>query len=212
MRAIEVKAYKFAELSESAKERAREWYREGNLDYDWWDSIYETAAAAADLLGIELRQKPVKLMNGETRHDPAIYFSGFASQGDGACFEGEYRYKPGSVKGIKAEFPRDKELHQIAENLRDVQRRNFYRLTASVRHTGRYCHAMSTTIDVENSIDRYRDVSSDDVDSVQEYLRDFMHWIYKRLETEHDFLQSDESVDEMMAANEYEFDEEGNHI
>ena len=35
--------YQFNELSDRAKERAREWYREGALDYDWWENVYEDA-------------------------------------------------------------------------------------------------------------------------------------------------------------------------
>lgn len=36
--------YQFDELDNKAKERAREWYRAGALDYDWWESVYEDAA------------------------------------------------------------------------------------------------------------------------------------------------------------------------
>lgn len=36
--------YQFDELSESAKECARDWYREGALDYEWWDFVYDDAA------------------------------------------------------------------------------------------------------------------------------------------------------------------------
>ena len=36
--------YQFDELDETAKERAREWYRAGALDYEWWESVYEDAA------------------------------------------------------------------------------------------------------------------------------------------------------------------------
>lgn len=35
--------YEFDELSEKAKERARDWWREGGLDYEWRDCIYEDA-------------------------------------------------------------------------------------------------------------------------------------------------------------------------
>lgn len=35
--------YTFDELSEQAKEKARTWWREGALDYDWWEFIYEDA-------------------------------------------------------------------------------------------------------------------------------------------------------------------------
>ncbi len=39
-----VTSYKFSELSDAAKEQAREWFRRGALDYQWWDSIYSDAA------------------------------------------------------------------------------------------------------------------------------------------------------------------------
>lgn len=35
--------YKFEELTDKAKEKARDWYREGEPRYDWWDSIYDDA-------------------------------------------------------------------------------------------------------------------------------------------------------------------------
>lgn len=36
--------YQFDELSERAKDKAREWYRSGALEYAWWDSLYDDAA------------------------------------------------------------------------------------------------------------------------------------------------------------------------
>jgi hypothetical protein len=44
MRKIEVRLYVYDELNEAAQERAREWYREAALDYDWWDGVEEDAA------------------------------------------------------------------------------------------------------------------------------------------------------------------------
>jgi len=43
MRTIETIVYKFDELSDAAKERARDWYREFALDYEWWEFTYEDA-------------------------------------------------------------------------------------------------------------------------------------------------------------------------
>lgn len=40
---VTTKIYKFDELSENAKEKAREWFRQGALDYEWWDCIYDDA-------------------------------------------------------------------------------------------------------------------------------------------------------------------------
>jgi hypothetical protein len=43
MRTETVNIYKFNELSDKAKDSARDWWREGALDYGWWESIYEDA-------------------------------------------------------------------------------------------------------------------------------------------------------------------------
>lgn len=211
MRTIEKTVFSFAELSDSAKEKARAWWRDAEAqsgDNFFAESVIEDAATIADLMGINLRQRPVKLMDGGTRYEPAVYWSGFSSQGDGACFEGSYTYRKGSVAAVKAHAPCDARLAAIAETLADAQRRNFYRLEASVKHTGRYSHEMSTEIDVFDREDNYRDIG-DAGETVTEALRDFMRWIYRQLEAEYNYTMSDESVDESITANEYEFDGEG---
>lgn len=181
----------------------------GFADYFWWDSVYENVEVAASILGIELKQKPVKLMNGETRYDPAIYFTGFASQGDGACFEGNYSYAKGAVKAIKAEFPTDETLHRIATDLQTVQAKEFYLLEAKVTHNDHYYHYNSVDIEVYRSDDQYRDLVDGSEDGITEALRNFCKWIYKSLEAEYDYLTTDEAVRESILANEYEFTEDG---
>ena len=39
-----VSSYKFNELDDKAKERARDWYREGALDHEWYYFTYDDAA------------------------------------------------------------------------------------------------------------------------------------------------------------------------
>jgi len=210
MRAITSTVYKFDELSEAAKEKAREWYREGDLGYEWWDTFYDDFARIADILGIDLRQRPVKLMNGKTRYDPCIWWSGFASQGDGAMWEGDYRYAKGSCKKIREYAPNDNDLHEIADGLYQIQKRYFYRVTAMSKHRGYYYHEYCMDIDVfctnENGYEIDNFVHDEEV---KDLLRDFARWIYRQLESEYDYLMSDEAVDECIRANEYEFDEDG---
>lgn len=45
-RTIRIKLYKFNELSEHAKKKAIEWFEKvgGNIDNEWWDTMYEDAA------------------------------------------------------------------------------------------------------------------------------------------------------------------------
>lgn len=209
---IETTAYKFDELDDSAKEKARDGYRQFVFsDNNDWDFIYEDADRMAKLMGIEISTSPVKLMNGKFREKLDIYFSGFCSQGDGACFEGHYAYQKGAVKAITAECGgSDKTLIEIATGLQRVQRRNFYRLGATVTHRDRYYHAYSADIETYRSDDV--DVSSDDHDDVVQLLREFMDWIYSQLEAAYEYQISDEAVDESIIANEYDFEENGARI
>lgn len=208
MRTIESTVYTFDELDDSAKERARDWWRELEaLDFDA-ECVIEDAQRMAEILGIEFDTRPVKLMGGGVRRDPCVYWSGFSSQGDGACFEGRYRYAKGAAKAIRKEAPQDTRLHAIADDLQAVQRKAFYRLEARVRHTGRYYHEHSTSIDVEAGEDSYRDIG-DKGEAIAEALREFMRWIYRHLEQEYTYIMSDENVDESIRTNGYEFDENG---
>ncbi len=43
MEVIQIEVFEFDELSDAAKDKARAWYAEFALDYEWWDSVYEDA-------------------------------------------------------------------------------------------------------------------------------------------------------------------------
>lgn len=75
-------------LSRERRSKLLEEYRNVNVEYDWWDSLFEDFVEQLAEIGITVDTHEVKLMNGKTRQDPSIYFSGFWCQGDGAYFEG----------------------------------------------------------------------------------------------------------------------------
>ena len=113
------------------------------------------------------------------------------------------------AKAIKAYAPQDHDLHVIAKNLQELQRRNFYRLSASVKHQGHYYHEMCTQINVENE-NSYEHYPSEEVENdLSELLRDYMQWIYLRLQSEFDYLTSEEAIKESLIANECQFNEDG---
>jgi hypothetical protein len=55
MRTETIEVYHFAELSDNAKEKAREWYRV-NADFSWSDESKESINAFCDHFGIRLTQ------------------------------------------------------------------------------------------------------------------------------------------------------------
>ena len=54
MEIVEVSVYKFEELSDSAKDTARAWFREGN-DYPWWDDSLGSIKAFCKEFGVEIK-------------------------------------------------------------------------------------------------------------------------------------------------------------
>ncbi|RWJ31987.1 antitoxin of toxin-antitoxin stability system [Mesorhizobium sp.] len=202
---IETTVYRLDELSEAAKEKARAWYREGAFDHDWFEFVYDDFERICEILGVELKTRAVRLMGGGTRQKPCIRFSGFWSQGDGACFEGHYRYAPGVVARIRDYAPMDAELHRIAAALQAVQRRNFFQLRATIVHRDRYYHEYCMAISVERDSPSYQEMTVDAEEAVTEALRDLARWLYRQLEREYEYLTSDVVVDEAIIANEYTF-------
>lgn len=196
--------YGIDELDPRAREHARDWYRRYALDDDWYGFLFEDFVSICAILGVSLKWKAVRLHGGGTLSEAVILFSGFSSQGDGACFEGDYRYATGSRRRIREHAPQDDGLHAIADRLFDVQRRNFYRLDASVRHAGRYYHEYAMSIAVSQA-NRAGDVRLDDEERVIEALRDLARWLYRQLEAEYDYQMADAQVDEALRSQAFTF-------
>ena len=206
MRTIETKAYKFDELNEEGKEKAREWWRDcENQDSSFSEFVCEDAATIAALFGLDINTRRVTLMGGGHRHDPNIYYSGFSPQGDGACFEGRYEYKKGALKAVKEHAPQDTELHSIVLALQQAQAKNFYQVVCRTAHRGHYYHSGCMHVTCERA-DDCNVVGEDDFIQA---LREFADWIYSRLEAEYDWVTADEQVDESIRTNGYEFTKGG---
>lgn len=163
MKIIETKVYTFEELSPEAKEKAREWYREGN-DYPYLEE--EMNYKAGELL------KKAGIKNA----DYSVLYSLSYSQGDGAMIKLTADWKAWRVV---------------------------------VKNSGHYSHERSTTIELTSlRTGEYAPVKT---------VEDFEENVYIPLCIELrdygydciDYEDSDESVDEMLIANDFEFTSEG---
>jgi len=200
----------FDELSDSAKETARGWMRNCEIEDFGQDteSLYYSALAAAKILGIDFDDKG-------KRSEPDIRWSGFSSQGDGASFVGSYSHSPNSPARIRSEFPTDTALHAIADGLMTLQ--IGYRLAtghffhADIRQSGNYCHERTMSL-ADVTDDQTGEGVEGDWQEVEtrliDLMRDFARWIYKSLEQEYDYRLSDENIDERIGDGEYQFDAE----
>lgn len=212
MRTIETTVYKYEELSDEAKEKARDWWRQcenESGDTSFAEFVIEGANQVAILMGIDLCQTRVNLMGGGYRYKPTIYYSGFYSQGNGACYVGEYRFSENTHAKVVNYAPNDTDLHAIAATLDEVQARYGNSVYASTKHYGHYYHSGCMQVEVDSDHYDYDyekiELTEDDEEKVIQALRKFADWIYSQLENEYEYMMSDEQVSEAIICNEYEF-------
>lgn len=206
MRTIETKVYTYAELSDKAKARARDWWREASAgDTFHLDNVIEDAAECLKAMGFEL-PKPKGRNSGQ-----AIYWSLGYCQGDGAAFDAVWRARDMNVAPLladrPAEFTRDGtretcetnvKLHALVARL--VALRDLGADWANITASSRGMHIDVTEFDGDS--DRVRT-------EFRDLCRDLAHWIYWRLRDENDYQSADEQVAENIEANEYEFTADG---
>lgn len=206
-RIIEKTVYQFDELTDKAKEKARQWYRETGDGY-YLDSVISDFAQIAEIIGIELSTRSVQLMNGKTRQEPEVYYSVAYCQGDYAAFTGEWTYQKGSMKALMEYAPVDTVLQSILADFNALQKRFFYRLAldCSERHGNQYVNNVyrryASRYD-EQAVDRDTEIEAENI------VDRLSSWLHMQLMNEVDYQNSDENVDETIRANEYEFDENG---
>lgn len=224
MRTETINLYSFKELSPEAQQRALDNWREHageDLDYS---CIYDDAATIAGLMGIDINLRRVKGIDGSTRYAPAIYWSGFWSQGDGACFEGNWSAAGVQAGKVQEHAPHDTELHRIAAEFERIAAA-YPGASFQVRHNGYYHHEGCTSFDMDAgempdnaglsyesdeydaALKAYQDVFPED--ELKEAARDLMRWLYSQLEKEYEYQTSEEVGREMLSGAGEVFTEEG---
>lgn len=197
-----INLFTFNELSDSAKEKARAWWRSCNDgDTFWSECVIDDAKEQGRNMGLDINK---------------VYFRGFWSQGDGACYEGTwhaYDVKAGETAKDWGDSPATKEIRRIAAEFEETAK-NFPNASFSVKHSGHYCHEFSTSFNVSLGEDEDNgSISQEEWSRAEgdliETARDYMSWVYKQLEKEYEYQNSDEMIDELLESNEYTFREDG---
>lgn len=200
----EITLYTYDELSDSAKDKARDWWNGCRDEFDY-EFVIEDFKEVAKLLGINFKTHTVRLMSGASRQDANIWWSLDYCQSDYAAFEGWWTYAPAMAKKIRDYAPQDSTLHGITDTLADVQRRHFYKLEAAVT----YHHYYGLQVEVGHTEDRYREIPDADYKTVKEAMKDLCQWLYHQLQTQDEWLGSEENIADAMSANGYTFTKDG---
>lgn len=196
---------RFNALTARQKDEILDKHRHWNTEHiEWWDSVYDGFKEEMDAIGIDVHR---------------MYFTGFSSQGDGACFEGRVHSWEDFLKSMGYQDPA---LITLA---------NHSHWKFDVEHKGRYYHENCTrfdsclvTLDSNDALDdeEFHQVFSpykseiqtaawmaliadykrlDLEEAFEEEFKRHMRSLYNRLEAEYDHLTSDKSVLESLHAN-----------
>lgn len=211
MQVIQTKVFTLEELDDSAKEAARNWWREHMDSSDYAEYVIEDAGRVAELFGIEFKTRPVQLMGGSTRQDPCVWWSGFYMQGSGASFEGWFKPRSGNFARLCEYAPQDDVLKGIAIDLDAIwSMTEGFPVSCRITTSGRYSHSYSMDFELSDDDDDLPEEAFGKLeDAIPPVMRAFADWIYRQLEAEYEYQSSDEQVDEMLIANEYTFLENG---
>lgn len=216
MRIVKTKVFQFDELSDRAKEKAREWYREASAGDDFrHECILDDFADIAKYCGWSLATR------AHSRSGKAMYFRGFWSQGDGACFAGDWHARDVDVPNLLKHAPQDNDLARIVDGFATLAHEFPESSGTSSQPHGHYVHEYSTALDWGDGVDRddeehsraewdaIRATTAEHGETFTELARDLMRWLYRRLESAWESENSDKTVDENIRCNEYEFTEDG---
>ena len=189
-------------LSSERRNALLEKYRDIGVRYfEWYDGVYAMFEEDCVEKGIRVDYRTVKTAGGRTITEPLIYFSGFSSQGDGACFEGHVSEWPKFLTACgRADLVPMYEKLNDSLGLRWTQHGHYY-------HSN--CTLFSSDLYVDNPYDEDDEVlqyatwdavmkSGDIFDALEDdfikYVRSLMDELYSTLEAEHDYLTDDETV------------------
>lgn len=199
--------YQYNELSEEAKEKAREWFLRDYPEYGWWEFVYEDIDALARNIGLIIKPHTSRNMRGEIIAKPGFNFDLDRQE---LKYQGYYDYDKTWKDKCRHEFGKDvferdralsKFLRAWEEKVLSLQKSAFYGITIDVD-----CRTYNS-IDVHNVYGR--EVTDDQVIQAEELIELFNDHVLDMLQKEYDYITSEEHAEEMIIANGYEFTEDG---
>jgi hypothetical protein len=207
MKTIQLNLYEFAELEEKSKEKAIEADRYINVDYRWWDVIYDDFAAICQTIGI-------------TVDKATIFFRGFYSQGDGSGFVAEIDL-PLLLDAVVAQkwkdyapkLELDLALPEIDRRVLKLIRESKLDTAPQITHPhrGYYVKAelngnLPYSFHGYPQIEKQLDLLEDGLIKIAETLNSFL---YKSLENEYEYQTAGQAVAGALEAHEYWFTADG---
>lgn len=185
----------YKELSEAAQAYAYQMFKEYSVsdDHEWWENTFCEWVTKLEGLGIYT-------------DNPQMFFSGFGSQGDGACFTGVI-----NLKDFLEAHPDvlrqhvDLYMSTIPFDISDEEAPQ-YEVFIDRYANSRYSHENTVRLDwnvfcgddAEEARGIHECYMSNADEDIISTCREYMKELYKELEAEHDYQQSIDCFLEMV--------------
>ena len=200
MRTIELTIYKFEELDNSIQSRVVNNLSNINIDYNWYDGEFCYWKDKLEEFGFI---------------QPQIFFNGFCSQGDGACFECksidlERAWKFFTLQMAKTDNWINRKLKHHEAWLYDYLY-NYVSFEIQCVNS-RYSHENSQTVSsycykpTRGLLDKFYTAFEN---WLEEFRRGLCMELYHNLADQYNHLISEKAIKETIEANEYEFFPDG---
>jgi hypothetical protein len=201
MRTIELTIFNYDELPTSIQQKVLCSLSNINVEhYEWYDSEFDYWKEKLEEFGFM---------------EPKIYFSGFHSQGDGACFDCEYIKLEHAWEYFKKDMERQNNwIHRKLQ----VHEAWFYDYLDNHVYLNMQC--VNSHYSHENAY-KVRGLAGSHLEGVLfKCYQEFVSWmedfrrglcmeLYHNLSDAYEYLISDEAILETIQSNEYEFYENG---
>lgn len=208
MKKIAVKLYKFTELSKDAKQKAIEQFHDINVDYSWWEFVYDDFKTLASYFGVSVDLKKT-------------YFTGFYHQGQGSSYTADVdvlkminclknkswkEYTPNEEINLLDVNINSRIVTLIQNGIIDVwaqvstaNRESSIRVGFDANYTYNNC----------NNYDRIEFELSKLENIVSDVCEELNHLLFKNLREEYEYQVSKEAIEESIITNEYYFAKDG---
>jgi hypothetical protein len=174
MRTKTISIYSFSELSEESQQKALNNLSSINVDFDWWDGIYNDAK------------------------NIGLTITGFGLDRNKHA-TGDFKDAFEAATKIMKEHGENCDTYKLASEF----------LLDRDKLVEKYSDGVTTSIVSEDNEYQF-DQECDELE--EEFERALLEEYASILQNEYEYQTSDESIQETIEANEYEFDDEGNLI
>jgi hypothetical protein len=194
---------RFNALPAKQRDEILDKHRHFNTEHlEWWDAVYDDFKHDMLAVGIEVER---------------MYFSGFSSQGDGACFDARVYSWRDFLPTIYRADPALISLAAQAWTFRVQHRGHYYHENCTSFYSDMACPSNYCYSELDEFVHAYSPYNTEIQDAVfltnlqgydydtlnnefEEEFKSHMRALYNRLEVEYDALTSDESVLESLDA------------